>query len=110
MCCVVQLITLSASQQLVILQRESDSLRELAEVEPNCKWVWLTIAILMGSIEDCRAAESKSQSQSTTPSTDAETKTKALTDIFTRLIELDPMRCNYYASVKARLMQQIQRK
>ena len=73
-----------------VLNRELKMCRELQEVEPTCKWVLLTIAVLV------HALHSVGEQQ--------ESYEQTILQIIEKLLQLDPMRSNYYLDVKRKLL------
>lgn len=91
---------LAHESQIRVLQREIASCRELCAVESGCKWVLLTLAVLLGGLEACSEASSSSSSS----------KQENITEvchIFEELRGLDPLRSNYYEHLSQRLMLQM---
>lgn len=86
-------------RQSAVFSRELDSVQQLLEVEPDCKWALLTSAILSAGLAACKRALNQQQE------TDQTQLRNTLRDIFQRLLQLDPMRTNYYNDVRDRIMQ-----
>jgi geranylgeranyl transferase type-2 subunit alpha len=82
-------------RQLVVYERELKTCLELLDVEPDCKWVLLTVALLLAGVDGCHASQE--------PASRAATGQR-ITSIFSKLELLDPMRKSYYVSVREKLM------
>ena len=99
---------------LAVFSRELAMCRELDGIEPNCKWVLLTTALLVAG----RDAISRRQQQHSdgpqqrqrafddgspegSASAMEESVAAELSSLFGRLILLDPLRTNYYRDVHA---------
>jgi geranylgeranyl transferase type-2 subunit alpha len=92
-------------RQLFVFERELSTCRELLEIEPNCKWVLLTVALLMGGVEAIKTL--------TGAAVDAAVRDKDIAymqGIFEKLEVLDPMRVNYYGDIQKQVMMQIANK
>lgn len=93
-----------------MLQREIKVCRELAQVEPNCKWVILTLAVLLGAVEamnDNNKDASNDVQGSDTNVNDHSDSTAEVTEIrelFSTLRKLDPYREQYYTDVMQQLL------
>lgn len=70
---------------LEIFTRELDECRSLDSIEPDCKWVLLTIAILLACCDALRNNQESNSEQA---------------EIFDRLRSIDPMRSNYYSDMQ----------
>jgi geranylgeranyl transferase type-2 subunit alpha len=79
--------------QISVFTRELARCRELATMEPNCKWVLLTIAMLIAGLEACK----------TDPDSSSPTNLSEIQAIFDRLFILDPKRRNYYVDVRTHI-------
>jgi len=66
-----------------VFKRELSVCEELLNVEPSCKWVLLTVALLLTALH----------------------QGERLAGIFSRLQEIDPMRVQYYVDMQNRLTQ-----
>jgi len=91
--------------QLHVFTREWNELQELLSIEPDCKWALLTSSILHAGIQTCQRAlghqpdeQATAEQQQTTNEEDAA--------VFDRLIQLDPMRTNYYKDVREKFITQ----
>lgn len=95
------LFTLSSLDwHLTVFTRELQSVSELLEIEPDCKPALLTAAILQAGIIACRhqsGADASTQDEVTQLTSNIKEK-------FDRLIQLDPMRTNYYRDVRQRFI------
>jgi len=80
------------NRQIYVFTREKQVCEELIDIEPDCKWVLLTYALLLGGLEACL------------PSDERQGVVSKVTEIFTRLCTLDPMRAAYYEHVRSQLM------
>ena len=88
---------------LTLFDRELVMCRQLDDIEPNCKWILLTTALLLAG----RQAINRQQTQQPRDTVDVsasvmeESVVAELGSLFGRLILLDPMRTNYYRDVHA---------
>ena len=98
---------------LALFTRELDMCRDLDAVEPNCKWILLTTALLLAGREAISRAhtaldqQQRPQQQSHTEqrrgaaraSGMEESVAAELSSLFARLVLIDPLRTNYYRDV-----------
>ena len=94
-------------EPLAVFSRELAMCRELDAIEPDCKWILLTTALLLAA----RDAISRRDEQPQQPhpqhigaaAVDAmgESVASELSSLFDRLVLLDPMRTHYYRDVHA---------
>jgi geranylgeranyl transferase type-2 subunit alpha len=85
-------------RQRAVFERELASCLELLELEPHCKWVLLTSAVLLSGVQACRTT-------SHTPDDEQHDEAAArITDIFVTLESLDPLRSQYYSSIRRKLL------
>ena len=80
-----------------VFARELLMCRELNEMEADCKWTLLTMALLIAGQEAVRRQQ-VAVTDSTPYPPDVVAEVAAL---FTRLVHLDPMRTQYYCDVQA---------
>ena len=85
----------SLERQQFVFERELVTCRDLLELEPECKWVLLTIAVLLGGLTSL--AKLKGDSIAI-----VQTHTNEVESTFNRL--KDPLRANYYKEIKVRLV------
>eukprot|EP00954_Amorphochlora_amoebiformis_P012717 995385-Amorphochlora_amoeboformis.AAC.1 len=78
--------------QIKILQRELAMVEELIEIEPDCKWALLTVAMLIGGIKSRGKSDEGFQEK--------------LKGTFEELIKLDPFRQQYYLDMKKYVSEQ----
>jgi len=83
------------SEQIKVLKREMSMVEELLEVEPECKWALLTLALLIEGLQ-MHGLESE----------DYKERTKK---IFNDLKSLDPFRENYYLDMYSRVKKSTQK-
>ena len=86
---------------LAVFSRELDMCRELDALEPNCKWVLLTTALLLAGRDAISRRRQQTEQSTETVDAMAESVAADLGSLFDRLILLDPMRTNYYRDVHA---------
>jgi len=78
------------TRQVEVFTRELKRCRELAAMEPKCKWVLLTLTLLIAGLEACKETEDEN----------SQTNLTEIQIIFESLYNLDPMRRNYYVVVQ----------
>jgi len=82
------------ARQVAVFSRELAVCEELFAIEPDCKWVLLTLALLLGGLEACEPS-SPEQRKSTL---------ERISNIFEQLCQQDRMRKDYYAHVQQQLI------
>jgi len=103
------------SRQLAIFRRELHEVSELLSVEEDCKWALLTSAVLQAGVVAClhaqqqQAPQAGGESGAPVPSAaevaqEVSELSAAMKTTFERLVELDPLRRNYYLSVRQRFL------
>jgi len=92
---------LSLEWQAEVFERELVMCQELLEMEPDGKWVLLTTALLLVGVSKSRRALQAKQNEDTSKQQEEDEKARTqIADIFERLLELDPMRRQYYLDTK----------
>lgn len=81
------------TRQVSVFERELKRCRELSAIEPRCKWVLLTIAMLLAGLEACKPAADPF----------SEVNLAEIQTIFQTLFVLDPMRKLYYVEVQSHI-------
>jgi len=85
---------------LAVFGRELDMCRELDAIEPNCKWILLTTALLLAG-RDAISRRHTEQHGEAVSGAMAESVAAELSSLCGRLEMLDPLRTNYYRDVHA---------
>ena len=94
----------SGVDALAVFSRELAMCRELDAIEPNCKWILLTTALLIAGTDAINTIQQQqrdagAQSAEAQSGESEESVTAELGSLFARLTVLDPMRTNYYRDV-----------
>ena len=85
---------------LAVFSRELDMCRELDAIEPNCKWILLTTALLIAGRQAISTAQQQQQQSIAAVIGGLDDSVSAeLASLFDRLVVLDPLRTNYYRDV-----------
>ena len=91
-----------ALEPLAVFSRELEMCRDLDAIEPNCKWILLTTALLLAgreAISRAQTHEHERQQQRAAVEGMHESVAAELASLFDRLILFDPLRTNYYRDV-----------
>jgi hypothetical protein len=102
--------SLSHAQQTKRLDTELTMCKQLLAISPNCKWVLLTVGVLLGAVASLKSLSSQHEKHDEQQQSATATATAAageLRAIATKLLELDPMRATYYAQWQSSIAAQL---
>lgn len=94
--------TQSLKRHLYVFTREYTAILDLLSIEPDCKWALLTSALLQAGIIACKQQQAGESAEGDRIIVDQFTTN--IQQIFERLVQLDPMRTNYYTEVRQKFL------